>query len=41
MSKKASSQQKEKSRKREILLLTELTHRLTGEHSRLNQMFFL
>ena len=31
MSKKSSAQQKEKSRKREILLLAELTHRLTGE----------
>ena len=41
MSKKSSAQQKKKSRKQEILLLAELTHRLTGEHSRLNQMFFL
>ena len=31
MSKKSSAQQKEKSRKQEILLLAELTHRLTGE----------
>lgn len=31
MNKRSPGQQKENSRKREILLLAELTHRLTGE----------